>query len=356
VSTLKSINVIHPSSATNNIVNDASGNVAIGNNLTVAGTVTSTGTVAMGSSFKRNRLINGNMMIDQRNAGASVTPTVDPTYCIDRFYVGFSQASKLTVQQQSSVVPVGFSNAMKVTVAAAVTPAAGDFFIIGTNIEGVNCADLNFGSANAATVTLSFQVYSSVSGSYSGAVKNNAQDRSYPFSFSIPTANTWTQISVTISGDTTGTWLKTNGIGITVQICLGVGTTYAGTAGSWVGSNKVGVTGTTNFISTSGATFYITGVQLEVGTVATPYEMQIYSDQLAQCFRYYFASSGVSYVYNNGLGYQGSAFPTFMRTSPTMTFPNLSGGTQSGLQATASGWYFLYTNTSGYGVTASAEP
>jgi hypothetical protein len=346
MSTAKVITILHPSSATNNIVNDASGNVAIGNNLTVAGTV------AMGSSFKRNRIINGNMMIDQRNAGASVTPTVDPTYCIDRFYVGFSQASKLTVQQQSSVVPVGFSNAMKVTVAAAVTPAAGDYFLIGTNIEGVNCADLNFGSANAATVTLSFQVYSSVSGSYSGAVKNSAQDRSYPFSFSIPTANTWTQISVTISGDTTGTWLKTNGIGITAQICLGLGTTYAGTAGSWVGSNKVGVTGTTNFISTSGATFYITGVQLEVGTVATPYEMQIYSDQLAQCQRYYEFGTGI--VSNSGT-YGVSYFKITKRTTPTIVVSGYGGSITAGPGTDTSNMNVLINTTTGYTFTASAE-
>jgi hypothetical protein len=279
-----------------------------------------------GSLGFRNRIINGDCRIDQRNNGAPVTPTVDPTYTVDRFYVGFSQASKITSQQQTSIVPTGFTNALKLTVAAAVTPSAGDYFIVGTNIEGLNCSDLNFGSASASTATVSFQVYSSVSGTYSGVLKNNAQDRSYPFSFSIPSANTWTSISVTIAGDTSGTWLKTNGIGITLQICLGVGSTYSGTANAWTGSNKVGVTGTTNWIANAGATFYITGVQLEAGSVATPFERRPYGTELALCQRYYYrnfpgAVARALSAHLSGTTSTAAAtviqFPVEMRTAPT---------------------------------------
>jgi len=289
MSTLRTINVIHPSGSTTNIVNDASGNVTVGNDLTV------TGALVPSSSFKRNRIINGNMLIDQRNAGASVTPTVDPTYTLDRWQFSLSAASKFSAQQ-SSTAPAGFINSALITSLSAYSVPAGGYFMFNQPIEGLNVADLGWGTASAQTVTLSFWVRSSLTGTFGGAFQNSANSRSYPFSYTISVANTWEQKSVTVAGDTSGTWLTTNGVGVMVRFGLGVGSTYSNTAGAWAAGNYFAPTGATSVVGTNGATFYITGVQLEVGTKATPYEMQIYSDQLAQCQRYYEKSYDIGTV------------------------------------------------------------
>jgi hypothetical protein len=241
------------------------------------------------SSIMRNRLINGNMVIDQRNAGASVTPA-SGDYTLDRFFASLTQTSKFSVQQNAGSVtpPVGFTNYLGVTSLSAYSITSTDFFMISQLIEGFNTADLGFGTANAKTVTLSFQVYSSLTGTFGGALQNSAGDRSYPFTYSIPTANTWTTIAVTIAGDTTGTWVgATNGIGIKLRFGLGIGSTNSATAGSWQAGNFFSATGATSVVGTSGATFYITGVQLEVGTQATSFEYRQYTTELQLCQRYY---------------------------------------------------------------------
>jgi hypothetical protein len=238
----------------------------------------------------KNRLINGAMVIDQRNAGASVTPTTDGTYTLDRWKVGITQASKFSVQQNAGSVtpPVGFSNYLGCTSLSAFSIATGDVFAITQAIEGFNTADLGWGTANAKTVTLSFQVYSSLTGTFGGALSNSAHNRSYPFSYSIPVANTWTTISITITGDTSGTWIgATNGKGISVWFSLGTGASVSGTAGSWSTNNFYSATGATSVVGTNGATFYITGVQLEQNTSATPFERRLYNQELANCQRYY---------------------------------------------------------------------
>jgi hypothetical protein len=248
----------------------------------------STQSVAIGqgnASIMKNRIINGAMVIDQRNAGASVTPTTGQ-YLVDRFYYGATQASKFTAQQLSASPPVGFSNYLGLTVASAVSVAAGDTFYLAQAIEGYNIADLGWGTANAKTVTLSFQVYSSLTGTFGGSLLNSGGTRSYPFSYSVPVANTWTTISVTIAGDTSGTWLKTNGIGISVWFGLGSGATFSGTANTWAAGTIVQPTGTVSVVGTNGATFYITGVQLEVGSSATGFEYRQYGQELALCQRY----------------------------------------------------------------------
>lgn len=295
MSTLKTINIVHPSGTINNIVNDASGNVTVGNNLTVAGTstltgnVTAAGTVAMGSSFKRNRIINGNMLVDQRNAGASVTQTTSILYTVDRWASYGSVASKFTIQQNAGSVtpPAGYTKYLGITSSSAYTVGASEFFGIQQVIEGYNIADLGWGAAGAQTVTLSFWVRSSLTGTFGGTLSNDATNRVYPFTYTISSANTWTAISVTVSGDTSGTWQTTTSGGLVVNFNMGAGATVSGTAGAWSGSTLRAPTGAVSVVGTSGATFYITGVQLEVGTIATPYERQIYSDQLAQCQRYY---------------------------------------------------------------------
>jgi hypothetical protein len=234
----------------------------------------------------KNRLINGDMRIDQRNAGASVTPTAS-AYVLDRYRATMSQASKYSVQQ-SSTAPTGFVNSLLVTSASAYSLGSTDQFTVEQYVEGLNIADLDWGTANAKTVTLSFWVRSSLTGTFGGSLRNSAQDRCYPYSYTINSANTWEQKSVTIAGDTTGTWLTTTGIGIRVGFNLGTGTTYQATAGAWTATNFITApTGATSVVSTNGATFYITGVQLEIGTSATPFERRLYSQELANCQRYY---------------------------------------------------------------------
>jgi len=341
MSTLKSINVIHPSGAVNNIVNDASGNVAIGNNLTVAGTVTSTGTVAMASSFKRNRIINGNMLIDQRNAGASVTQTTSVLYTLDRWSCYGSVASKFTVQQNAGSVtpPAGYTKYLGATSSSAYTVGASEFFFIQQVIEGYNVADLGWGAAGAQTVTLSFWVRSSLIGTFGGTLSNDATNRVYPFTYTISSANTWTAISVTVAGDTSGTWQTGTSGGLVVNFNMGAGATVSGTVGAWSGSTLRAPTGAVSVVGTSGATFYLTGVQLEVGTKATPYEMQIYSDQLAQCQRYLPAFSGQNWftgatANSSTTGYAMFRFPVTTRVAPTgVTVNNVANFTLGNLVA-----------------------
>jgi hypothetical protein len=242
------------------------------------------------ASIMKNRCINGDMRIDQRNAGASVTPTVDTTYTLDRWQVAISQASKFSVQQNAGSVttPAGFTNYLGATSLSAYSVLTGDYFCIDQRIEGFNTADLGWGTANAKTVTLSFQVYSSLTGTFGGSITNNAFSYSYPFSYSIPVANTWTTVSVTIAGPTAGVWVgATNTASMRIYFGLGVGATYSGTAGSWSANGYASATGATSVVGTSGATFYITGVQLEVGTSATGFEYRQYQQELALCQRYY---------------------------------------------------------------------
>jgi hypothetical protein len=234
----------------------------------------------------KNRIINGDMRIDQRNAGASVTPTTSGTYLLDRWKQFQSAASKFSVQQ-SSVAPAGFSNSMLVTSLAATSLSATDFYVLDQIIEGFNVADLKWGTANAVPITLSFWVRSSLTGTFGGALTNSAANRSYPFTYSISAANTFEYKTITITGDTSGTWLTSNGAGIQVEIGLGVGTTYSGTAGAWAASGFIGsATGATSVVGTNGATFYITGVQLEKGSTATSFDYLDYGRSLIQCQRY----------------------------------------------------------------------
>jgi hypothetical protein len=275
----------------------------------------------------KNRIINGDMRIDQRNAGASVTPT-DGQYTLDRWVARLTQASKYTVQQNAGSVtpPTGFINYLGVTSSSAYTVGATDFFFIRQSIEGLNVYDLAWGTANAKTVTLSFWVRSSLTGTFGGSIINSDGSRNYPFSYTISSANTWTQISVTITGDTSGTWLTTNGIGINVNFGLGIGSTYSGAAGAWSSSFYLAPTGSTSVVGTSGATFYITGVQVEVGSTATPFERRLYNQELANCQRYYYLHvSGTAQFIGTGWMYDASNFacsihfPVTMRTTPTLS-------------------------------------
>jgi len=239
----------------------------------------------------KNRIINGAMVIDQRNAGASVAITTSDNYITDRFFGIVSANSKLTGQQNAGSVtpPAGFANYLGMTVAAAanVTVGASETYLVGQQVEGFNMSDLAWGTASASAVTLSFWVRSSVTGTFGGSLRNSAANRSYPFTYAISASNTWEQKSVTIAGDTSGTWLTTNGIGIRLLFSLGSGTTLSGTAGAWAGANYTSATGAVKLIETNSATFYITGVQLEKGSTATSFDYRSIGTELALCQRYY---------------------------------------------------------------------
>jgi hypothetical protein len=237
----------------------------------------------------KNRIINGAMVIDQRNNGAEINPATNNAYCIDRWLTNSNVASKFKIQQNAGSVtpPAGFTNYLGATSLSAYTVTSTNSFALVQKIEGFNISDLSWGTANAKTITLSFQVYSSLTGTFGGALLNSAQDRSYPFSYTISSANTWTTISVTIAGDTTGTWLTTNGVGIQVWFSLGMGSTLTGTAGAWAAADYRSSTGATSVVGTNGATFYITGVQLEKGSTATSFDYRPYGAELALCQRYF---------------------------------------------------------------------
>lgn len=265
----------------------------------------------------KNRIINGAMMIDQRNAGASVTPA-NAQFTLDRYWWQLSQASKLT-NQQSTVAPNGFNNSFLVTSSSSYSVLTGDYFAFGQKIEGFNTADLGWGTASASAVTLSFWVRSSLTGTFGGSVINGAFNRSYPYSYTISSANTWEYKTITIAGDTTGTWVgATNGTGLQVWFGLGVGATYSGTAGAWTGSGLFSATGATSVVGTSGATFYITGVQLEVGSSATGYEYRQYGQELALCQRYYWKMNANSGGAETAQGFQvGTTLIDYIVSSPT---------------------------------------
>ena len=280
-------------------------------------------------------MINGACVIDQRNAGASVTIT-SATYVIDRWKIYASQSSKLSAQQNAGSVtpPTGFTNYFGATSLSAYSVISTDIFAMQYFIEGYNVSDLGWGTANAKTVTLSFQVYSSLTGTFGGALLNSSENRSYPFSYTISSANTWTTVSVTIPGDTTGTWLTTNGRGISMYFGLGVGSAGSGTANTWSGNSYYSTTGAVSVVGTNGATFYLTGVQLEVGTQATTFDYRSYGTELALCQRYCYAWSDPvsSNSFYPCVVYPGSTilvtsktFPVSMRATPSSTTTNNGG-------------------------------
>ena len=294
----------------------------------------------------KNRIINGAMVIDQRNAGASVTPA-NNDFSVDRWRCLLTQSSKFTVQQNAGSVtpPTGFGNYVGVTSSSAYSVTSSDSFTLLQNIEGFNTSDLAFGTASASSVALSFWVRSSLTGTFGGSLSNSAVSRSYPFSYTISVANTWEYKTITIAGDTSGTWIgATNGIGLRVFFNLGSGSTYSGTAGAWASADYRAPTGATSVVGTSGATFYITGVQLETGAVATAFDYRPITNELALCQRYFYMVSkgtgeiGVGWNYTSSQASWITYFPVTMRTAPSLYYNN-------------GAYYNFYRNGSGQSVT-----
>jgi len=298
----------------------------------------------------KNKLINGSMQIDQRNAGAATANTING-YTLDRWAVFQTTTGKLIAQQNqgSASLPSGFYNYLGATSQSAYTVSASDKFLVAQAFEGYNMADLGWGTANAQTVTLSFRVYSSLTGTFGGAIQNYGATRSYPFTYTISSANTWTTISVTIPGDTSSTWTASSASSTTnagwgyLFFGLGVGSTYSGTAGAWASANYASATGATSVVGTNGATWYVTGVQLEIGTSATPFERRLYGQELMNCQRYYarlvstsgnYAGFGAGYYYNATTAAIYVKYPVTMRAAPTASISNVRADSASGTSAT----------------------
>ncbi len=272
----------------------------------------------------RNRIINGDMRIDQRNAGAAVT--ADGSFPVDRWSLLKSGTGTLTVQRGTTTPPAGFTHYIRATATVADTSAAAEYYGIGQRIEGNNITDLDFGLSTAKTVTVSFWVRSSLTGTFSVSIRNSATNRAYIGTYTISTANTWERKTVSIAGDTSGTWLTDTGVGINLLFDLGSGSTYQSAAGAWAATNTFAATGQTAFMATGSATLDLTGVQLEPGSVRTEFERESYSVQLAKCQRYYhkhtttgtFKTFATAYVETATTAFGHYSFPVSMRTAPTL--------------------------------------
>jgi hypothetical protein len=303
--------------AVNTITNAAGGNTAQINGMTPT---------ADSLQGFRNRIINGDMRIDQRNAGAAVTVNSGSDfYAVDRFSALGASADGVFTVQQVTDAPIGFKNSVKITVTAAdASIGLTQRYLFRQAIEGNNVADLGFGGASASSVTVSFRVKSSVTGTFSGSLQNSAQDRAYPFNFSISSANTWEEKSVIIAGDTSGTWLTDNGAGLRLNFDLGCGSSYRAASGAWAAQIAYGATGSVQLISTIGATFYITGVQLEKGSVATEFERRPYGTELALCQRYFerFGQAGTGRVVSATVCAMGFSYSVTKRATPTIALVN----------------------------------
>ena len=315
------------------IVNSIRHTGASGDAVTLANDGTCTANITNRSN--RNLIINGKADVFQRSlSGSEVTcNSGSNSYCMDRWYTrGESSLGVFKlIQQDISSDGQGAPHALKVSVTTNVTPGSGDVYKIAQRIEGKNIGHLSYGTSNAKTITLSFLVKSSVTGTHSGSLMNSAQNRSYPFTYTISSADTWEQKSITIPGDTGGTWVINTGIGLELNFDMGSGSGKRGSAGSWIGSRAEGATGAVQVISSANATWFITKVQIEVGSKATDFEHRSYGDELAKCQRYYYVladgSAAADEYVGNGRAWSSTQpeltvrWSVVMRSAPSFVHP-----------------------------------
>ena len=292
------------------------------------------------SAGRKNLVINGDMRVDQRYGG-SASGVTNAYYSLDRWQIYENTDAAATIQR-STTAPPGFENSLLWTTTTADSSLAStEYSMVSTNIEGYIISPLAWGTSSAKTCTLSFWVRSSLTGTFGGSFRNDSSNRSYVFSYTINSTNTWEYKTITIPGETTGTWITGSGKGLQLFFSMGNGSAYSGNAtGSWASTNYHGLIGETPVVGTTNATWYITGVQLEVGKNATEFEHRSYGEELALCQRYYFKStdygqSGSSYAANPSVDGMRVPYvwPVTMRANPAAT---ITGGGDGGSSANIS--------------------
>ena len=267
----------------------------------------------------RNMVINGAAEVYQRGASA----TAHNSYSVDRWQIKNTSGATCT-HEQSTDAPAPFKNSIKYT-AGGTSCTAAQVAGIAQRIEGTKITSIGLGTSAAKPVTLSFYVKSSVTGTYAVSLRNNDTDLSFVNTYSISSANTWEFKTVTFDARTSGTWLTTTGIGVRLWFDLGSGDNFNGTAGQWTASaNHLTVSNQADVVGTSGATWFVTGVQLEIGEQETPFEHRSYGDELAACQRYYqtMARGAMGGAYSSTQWIGGGNFNTPMRATPTASQPS----------------------------------
>jgi hypothetical protein len=331
------------------LTSDTSGDLELQSGGTTKAKITSSGLQnasgsAITSQAGKNKIINGDMRIDQRNGGASNTLVGTSTshstsaMMTDRWQLFLHGITNAQTYQQVTDAPAGFSHSLKITNNSTTqSVGAGNALTPRQKIEGLNTAHLNWGTSDAKTITISFWVKASVTGTYPVSISNNAFDRAYVSTYTVSSANTWEKKTVTIAGDTSGTWLTSNSLGINVMFGLDAGTNFDTTANEWVAGSKRSISSNVHFVANASATWQITGVQLEEGTSATPFEHLQYGHQLELCQRYYEKSynqttvpataqiaGAASSVSSSSAPTQGNGvtFKVTKRAAPTMAIYN----------------------------------
>ena len=275
----------------------------------------------------QNMVSNGGMTVSQRYGTSENTPT-NNGWTLDQMRYDLSQTGKFKVQQVTDA-PAGFSHSMKVTSLSSYTSGSSDYFLLQNFIEGTDAARLDWGTANAQTVTLSFYVKSSITGVHACGIRNQNYTRGNTQTYTINNANTWERKTVTFTGDTTGTWLTTTNSGLKINFDLGSGSGFqAASTGTWLGTNDFITSNSVKFLATNGATWYITGIQLQVGDIATPFEHRTYQDEFLRCCRYYYKLEGRFTAAGRGAG--SSAYLASISTPvPLRSQPTIGTGTNS---------------------------
>ena len=301
----------------------------------------------------RNRIINGDMRIDQRNAGASVTGISASTYTLDRWKLDIGGTGTFTMQQSTSA-PAGFSNSLSLTCTSA-TASPGVMYLE-QKIEGFNLSDFAFNTASAATFTISFWVKSNKTGTYVVLPYNTSATRMIGKTYTINSANTWEQKTLTFVGDTAASIPNSNANGLEIRFWLAAGSTWSSgtlpsTWASDVTANEAAGQ-TVNLADTTSNTFYITGVQLEVGSVATEFERRLYGTELALCQRYYWQINGGAadtQIFGSGVWNDASNarilidIPVPMRSVPSISAANLAILQANTADRSVTGWSLYST-------------